>query len=201
LLLVGDTGNDCIATAIRLKCKSIVNFQYTEIPPKERNEEKNPWPEWAKIFNVMYGHQEAITKFGSDPREYSLYSKEFLGNNEGEVIGIKTIKVKWNTSEKGRIMEEIPSTERIFNGETVLLATGYTGPEKSLATQFGLQLDEKGNYKAEYGKFKTSLNKIFAAGDCRRGQSLIVWAIAEGRGAAREIDRFLMGTTQLKAPS
>ncbi len=192
----GDTGTDCIGTSMRHGCRGLVNFELLAQPPATRSPE-NPWPQWPRIYRVDYGHEEVRAAFGQDPRQYSLLTKEFLGDDKGHVRAVKTIQVQW-TGTNGKIaMTEVPGSQREWPADLVLLAMGFLGPEETLAQQFGLKTDERSNFKADYGKFATSVEGVFAAGDCRRGQSLVVWAINEGRGAARECDRFLMGATTL----
>ncbi|GAB4195295.1 MAG: glutamate synthase subunit beta [Phycisphaeraceae bacterium] len=196
----GDTGTDCIGTAIRHGCKSVINFELLPIPPVQRAPD-NPWPQWPRIFRVDYGHEEAAAKFGKDPREFCVLTKEFVGDENGHVRAVRTIQVDWKKDENGRFqMSEIPGTEREFKADLVTLAMGFLGPEDTLAEKLDLERDARSNFKAEYGKFATSCEGVFAAGDCRRGQSLVVWAIAEGRGAARCIDQYLMGDSDLPAP-
>jgi NAD(P)H-dependent glutamate synthase small subunit len=194
----GDTGTDCIGTSMRHGCKSLVNFELLPMPPETRAPD-NPWPQWPRILRVDYGHEEARAIQGKDPREFTILTKEFLGDADGNVIAIKTIRVEWaKDPATGQFkMKEMPGTEQEWPCELVLLAMGFLGPENPVATQLGVELDPRSNYKAEHGKFRTNIDNVFAAGDCRRGQSLVVWAINEGRGAARECDRFLMGTTRL----
>ena len=196
----GDTGTDCIGTSIRHGCSSLVNFELLPQPPTERAAD-NPWPEWPVIFRVDYGHEEAKAKFGKDPREYRVLSKRFLDDGNGNVAGVETVRVDWQRDEDGKWqMGEIPGSEEIFEADLVFLAMGFLGPEDTLAEQLGLERDARSNFKAEYGKYATSTEGIFAAGDCRRGQSLVVWGIAEGRGAARAVDEYLMGRSDLPAP-
>jgi len=194
----GDTGCDCIGTSMRHGCSSLVNFELLPKPPEERAP-NNPWPQWPRIFRVDYGHAEVAAKFGEDPREYCILSKEFIDDGNGNVAGIKTVQVEWiPPNGDGRPkMQEIPGSERTFKADLVLLAMGFLGPEDTLAEKLGLERDPRSNFKAEYGKYATSVDGVFAAGDCRRGQSLVVWAINEGREAAREVDRYLMGVTHL----
>ncbi len=196
----GDTGTDCIATATRHGCKNLINFELLPKPPDQRPPD-NPWPEWPRIFRVDYGHEEATEQFGRDPREFCILSKEFLGDDSGRVRGIRTVRVEWARDESGKPKpQEIPGTEEVFPAELVLLAMGFVGPEQYLLDQLGVERDPRSNAKAPWGQFATSAEGVFAAGDARRGQSLIVWAIAEGRGAARAIDEYLMGWTDLPAP-
>ena len=187
----GDTGTDCIGTALRQGCEGLVNFELMARPPDERAED-NPWPEWPRIFRVDYGHAEAAAKLGRDPREYGVLSKRFVDDGKGNVAGIETVRVRWTKGDDGRMtMEEIPDSTEVFEADLVFLAMGFLGPE-DVAVE-GLERDARSNVVAEYGRYQTSREGTFAAGDCRRGQSLVVWAIAEGRGAAHAIDAFLMG--------
>ncbi len=195
----GDTGNDCIGTAIRHGCKSLVNFELLGKPPVQRAA-NNPWPQWPRILRTDYGHQETAARFGYDPREFAILSKQFIDDGHGHVAGIQTIRIDWSRSSDKAPFTEIPGSEEFYPAQLVLLAMGFLGPESFLASQLGFELDNRSNFKAEYGKFATSVPSVFAAGDCRRGQSLVVWAIAEGRGAARAIDRYLTGTSDLLAP-
>ena len=197
----GDTGTDCIGTSMRHGCRSLVNFELLDRPPAQRAPD-NPWPQWPRIYRTDYGHQEAAAKFGSDPRRFAILSKQFIDDGKGHVAGIKAVRIKWKKPEAGGrpTFEEIPGSEQVFPAQLVLLAMGFLGPEQTIVPRLGLDTDERSNFKAEYGRFATSVDGVFAAGDCRRGQSLIVWAIAEGRGAARTIDEYLMGYSDLPAP-
>jgi len=192
----GDTGTDCIGTSIRHGCQSLVNFELMPTPPDDRAAD-NPWPQWPKIMRVDYGHAEAREKFGQDPRTYSILTKEFIGDEKGQVTGIKTVNIEWVNKNRQMSFNEIPGSEKVWEADLILLAMGFLGPEHEVIDGLGVELDPRSNYKAEYDQFSTSVPGIFAAGDCRRGQSLVVWGINEGRGAAREIDRFLMGSTEL----
>ena len=193
----GDTGTDCIGTSMRHGCSSLVNFELLPRPPDSRGPD-NPWPQWPRIFRIEYGHAEVAEKFGDDPREYSILSKEFIAGYDGQVKGIRTVQVEWNKDDSGRFqMAEVPGSEKEFKADLVLLAMGFLGPEDTIVGKLGLETDERSNFKADYGKYATSIEGVFAAGDCRRGQSLVVWAINEGREAAREIDRYLVGSTTL----
>ena len=196
----GDTGTDCIGTSLRHGCASLVNFELLPKPPDDRAPD-NPWPEWPVIFRVDYGHQEAAAKFGKDPREFRVLSKRFIDDGNGGVAGIETVRVEWQKDADGKWqMTEIPGSEETFDADLVFLAMGFLGPEDTLAEKLGLERDPRSNFKAEYGKYATSIEGVFAAGDCRRGQSLVVWGIAEGRGAARAVDAYLMGSSDLPAP-
>ncbi len=193
----GDTGNDCIGTAMRHGCASLTNFELLPRPPADRNAQM-PWPTYPRLFKSDYGHEESEAKFGPDPREYSILTKEFLSDGNGRLRGLRTVRVEWVSKPGQRpAMEEIPGSEEEWKADLVLLALGFLGPEQPLVEKLGLETDSRSNIKAEYSKFQTSNPKVFAAGDARRGQSLVVWAINEGRGCAREVDRFLMGNTLL----
>jgi NAD(P)H-dependent glutamate synthase small subunit len=192
----GDTGTDCIGTSIRHGCRSLVNFELLPKPPEQRAED-NPWPLWPVIHRTDYGHEEGIERFGSDPRQYCILTKEFIGDDNGNVKAVKTIEARWSRSDGKWNMEEVAGTEKTWEADLVLLSMGFLGPEHYVSDQVGIEYDSRSNYKAEYGKYATSVKGVYAAGDCRRGQSLVVWGINEGREAAREIDRDLMGTTSL----
>jgi glutamate synthase (NADPH/NADH) small chain len=196
----GDTGTDCIATSIRHGCRSLVNFELLTKPPADRGPD-NPWPEWPRIFRVDYGHEESSAKFGRDPREFELLSKEFLVDASGNLRGIKTVKVQWErNNDSGWTMKELPGTEKEWPAQLILLSMGFLGPEQYIAQGLGLEVDARSNFQAIHGRFATNIEGVFAAGDCRRGQSLVVWAINEGRGAARAIDIYLRGASNLPAP-
>lgn len=195
----GDTGTDCIGTSMRHGCSSLVNFELLPEPPAERALD-NPWPEWPRIFRVEYGHAEVATKFGSDPRVFSILSKRFLDNGAGRVCGIETIGVEWAKDSNGRFqMTDVPGSEAIYEADLILLAMGFLGPDDTLVEKLGLETDEHSNFKADYGRHATNVEGVFAAGDCRRGQSLVVWAINEGRLAAASIDRFLRASSEVEA--
>ena len=192
----GDTGCDCLGTSLRHGCSGLVNFELLPEPPTERTDEF-PWPTYPKLLKLDYGHEEALERFGRDPREYGILTKEFLGTDRVEAV--KTVRVEWNKDETGRYaMSEIPGSEETFKADLVLLAMGFIGPDTAPVEDFGVTTTPQGTVEAQYGRFATSVAGIFSAGDMRRGQSLVVWAINEGRGAAREIDRYLMGTTSLR---
>jgi len=193
----GDTGTDCVGTAMRHGCKSLVQIEILPKPPQDRAAD-NPWPEWPKVYKLDYGQEEAAGKFGSDPRVYVTTVKKFIGDSEGRVKELVTVQIKWDKNEKGQFVpKEQPGTEKTIPAQLVLLAMGFLGPEQMLIKEIGVETDARSNIKAEHEKYTTSLKGVFAAGDCRRGQSLVVWAINEGRGAARECDRYLMGETDL----
>ncbi|HEY5044139.1 MAG TPA: glutamate synthase subunit beta [Verrucomicrobiae bacterium] len=239
----GDTGTDCVGTAIRHGCKSLVQLEILPKPPLERAKD-NPWPEWPKTYKLDYGQEEAAAKFGADPRVYLATATRFEGDggyletsmpteklvgqlipqnipgaekvlptqnivhftNEtrlvsdgsGHVKAVHTVQIEWTKNDKGQfIPKNVPGTEKILPAQLVLLAMGFLGPEQPLLESLGIERDARSNAKADFEKYTTNLKGVFACGDCRRGQSLVVWAFNEGRGAARECDRFLMGTTDL----
>eukprot|EP00878_Enallax_costatus_P000131 GHUV01000172.1.p1 GENE.GHUV01000172.1~~GHUV01000172.1.p1 ORF type:complete len:2326 (+),score=665.07 GHUV01000172.1:565-6978(+) len=182
----GDTGTDCIATSIRHGATSVINLELMDRPPAKRGA-NNPWPQWPRIFRVDYGHAEAKYRYGADPREFNVMTKRFIGDEDGKLTGMEIVNVKF---ENGKIVE-MPGSARILEADLVLLAMGFLGPEATLANALGLEQDPRSNFKAEWGEFATSIPGVFAAGDCRRGQSLVVWAIREGRDAAAAVDRYL----------
>ena len=182
----GDTGTDCIGTSLRQGAKSIINFELMSRPPEDRSD-NNPWPEWPVIFRVDYGHEESSQVFGKDPRHYQLLTKAFIKDTDGNVKGIKTVNVDLI---KGKLTE-IDGTEKTWDAELVLLSMGFLSPEHYLSDDSEIELDQRGNYLSEHGDYKTSKDGIFSAGDCRRGQSLVVWAINEGRGVASSVNDFL----------
>ena len=193
----GDTGTDCVGTSMRHGCKSLLQIEILPKPPLERAAD-NPWPEWPKTYKMDYGQEEAAAKFGADPRIYVTTVKKFIGDENGAVKELVTVEIKWGKNEKGQFVPtEVPGTEKTRPAQLVLLAMGVLGPEQTILKDLKLEADPRSNIKAEHEKYTTSLKGIFAAGDCRRGQSLVVWAINEGRGAARECDRYLMGATDL----
>lgn len=193
----GDTGTDCVATSMRHGCKSLVQFEILPKPPDQRGPD-NPWPQWPKIYRLDYGQEEAAEVFGNDPRTYCIMTKQFVGDDQGRLKELHTVLIEWVKGANSRFEpKEIAGTEKVYPAQLVLLAMGFLGPEQTLAKGLGLETDSRSNFKAQYGQFATSLEGVFAAGDCRRGQSLIVWAINEGRAAARECDRYLMGVTEL----
>jgi glutamate synthase (NADPH/NADH) small chain len=193
----GDTGTDCVGTAMRQGCKSLVQIEILPQPPMERAAD-NPWPEWPKVYRMDYGQEEAAAKYGADPRIYLTTVKKFIGDGEQHLKELVTVQIKWEKNDKGQfIPKEQPGTEETRPAQLVLLAMGFLGPEQALLKDLGVEVDARSNIRAEHEKFTTNLKGVFAAGDCRRGQSLVVWAINEGRGAARECDRYLMGATDL----
>lgn len=197
----GDTGNDCLGTSMRHGCKSLTNFEIVPRPPDDRAA-NNPWPQWPRIFRVDYGHAEGERVHGRDPREFTIETVEFLGDAGGHVRALKTMQVDWTKPAPGGApFTKVEGSEREWPADLVLLAMGFLGPEHPVADQLGVKIREARGamswYDGDYGRYATNVPNVFVAGDCRRGQSLIVWAINEGREAARECDRYLMGATQL----
>ncbi|GAA5803630.1 hypothetical protein EDC94DRAFT_562696 [Helicostylum pulchrum] len=193
----GDTGNDCIGTSLRHGCKSVVNFELLPQPPASRDKHTNAWPKFPMVFKVDYGHSEVQAQFGKDPREYCVLSKEFI-IEDGAVKGIKTVRVEWTKDDAGRwAMKEVEGSEQTFEADLVLLSMGFLGPQTEIIKQLSIKQDGRSNIETPKGKYATSVEGVYAAGDCRRGQSLIVWGINEGRMCAREVDHKLMGSTYL----
>jgi glutamate synthase (NADPH) small chain len=193
----GDTGTDCVGTSMRHDCKSLVQVEILPKPPMDRAKD-NPWPEWPKVYKMDYGQEEAAAKFGDDPRVYLTTATKFESDYHGHVKAVHTVQVEWTKNDKGQfIPKNVPGSEKVLPAQLVLLAMGFLGPEQPLLDALKVERDPRTNVKAEHGKYATNFPNVFAAGDCRRGQSLVVWAFNEGRGAARECDRFLMGHTDL----
>ena len=182
----GDTGTDCIGTALRQGAKSIVNFELMGKPPEDRAD-NNPWPLWPLIYRVDYGHAEAAQVFGEDPRQYHLMTKSFIKDDAGKVTGLNTVNVDFKDGQ----LVEIEGSEKTWDTQLVLLSMGFVSPEHYLSDDADIELDARGNYQATYGEYVTSQKGVFTAGDCRRGQSLVVWAIHEGRGVAKKVDQYL----------
>ncbi|MFM7191446.1 MAG: FAD-dependent oxidoreductase, partial [Microcystaceae cyanobacterium] len=187
----------CVGTSLRQDCQSVAQLEIMPRPPEERGP-NNPWPEWPKVYKLDYGQEEAEALFGHDPRAYLRTATHFEGDENGRVKAVHTVEVQWTKNEKGQfIPQHVPGTEKVLPAELVLLAMGFLGPEEPLLEALKLERDQRGNVKADYGRYETSLPGVFAAGDCRRGQSLVVWAFNEGRGAAKACDLYLMGETDL----
>ena len=182
----GDTGTDCIGTSMRHRCNSVVNFELMPQPPMERAPD-NPWPQWPRIFRTDYGHAEVKAVTGQDPRVYSVMTKEFVGDENGHVKALVTQDVEMTS--KGP--KAIEGSEREWPTELVVLSMGFVSPEAYVAEELGLDVDQRNNIHAVYGDFRTNIEGVFAGGDCRRGQSLVVWAINEGRGVANAVDQYL----------
>ena len=194
----GDTGNDCVGTSIRHGAASVIQLEMMPKAPDERAE-NNPWPEWPRVCKTDYGQEEAIAMFGSDPRIYQTTVKEFLKDKNGKLCGLKTVKLEGKKDEKtGRMqMVEVPGSESKLDCDLVLIAAGFLGTEDYIAKAFGADLNARTNVATEAGHYKTNVENVFTAGDMHRGQSLVVWAIREGREAAREVDESLMGYSYL----
>lgn len=193
----GDTGTDCVGTSLRHGCASVTQFEIMGKPPETRAA-NNPWPQFPRVYKLDYGQEEAKALYGSDPRQYLISTKRFLGDEEGNLRALVTVDIEWKTDANGRFGPvEVPGSEREWPARLALLAMGFLGPEPTVLDQLGVDKDERSNARAEHGKYATSVPGVFAAGDMRRGQSLVVWAIHEGREAARECDRYLMGETLL----
>jgi glutamate synthase (NADPH/NADH) small chain len=193
----GDTGTDCVGTSLRHGCRSVTQLEIMPRSPEERAAD-NPWPEWPKVHKMDYGQEEAAARFGADPRVYLTTATGFEGDGNGNVAAVRTVVVAWEKNDKGQFTPTpVPGTEQLRPAGLVLLAMGFLGPERTLLDALGVERDPRSNVRADYGRYATSLPGVFAAGDCRRGQSLVVWAFNEGRGAARECDRYLMGSTEL----
>ena len=194
----GDTGNDCVGTSVRHGAKSVTQIEMMPKPP-ERRAESNPWPEWPKVVKTDYGQEEAIAIYGHDPRIYESTVKEFLKDEKGKLTAVKTVRLSWEKdSATGRMsMKEIPGSEQVLPADIVLIAAGFLGTQPYVAEAFGVELDERTNVKTRKGEYQTVNEKVFTAGDMHRGQSLVVWAIREGREAARAVDESLMGYSGL----
>ncbi|MEC8752950.1 MAG: glutamate synthase subunit beta [Verrucomicrobiota bacterium] len=194
----GDTGTDCVGTALRHGCEKVTQLEIMPKPESNRNRVSNPWPQWPSNLKIDYGQAEAIKVQGKDPRNFMVMTKKFEGDAEGNLTAMHTVQIQWTKDENGRmVIKEIPGTEQRVEADLVLLAMGFLGPEDLLGNQFELERDQRSNYKAEHEVYTTNIDGVFSCGDARRGQSLIVWAINEGRGAARQVDLFLMGDTVL----
>ncbi|WP_174615453.1 glutamate synthase small subunit [Virgibacillus ihumii] len=192
----GDTGADCIATALRHNCNSVVQFGKHPKLPMARTE-SNMWPEYPNVFTVDYAHSEATANFGEDPRQYSIQTKRFVSDEDGNLMELHTVQMEKIKDENDRfVVKEIPGTEKVWPAQLVFIAIGFEGPESELLKQYGIQTDNN-KVAAKYGDFATNAENVFAAGDARRGQSLIVWAINEGREVAHKVDRYLMGSSVL----
>lgn len=194
----GDTGTDCVGTSIRHGCNSVLQLEILPKPPMDRAD-SNPWPEWPKVYKLDYGQEEAAAVQGDDPRQYLVNTERFVKDDEGNLSGIEIINIEWKPNPEGGrpLMEKLEDTRRVLPCQLALFAMGFRGPEAIIADELGIETDPRSNFKAEHEVYTTNLDGVFACGDCRRGQSLVVWAINEGRGCAREVDKYLMGVTQL----
>jgi glutamate synthase (NADPH/NADH) small chain len=196
----GDTGTDCVGTALRHGCRSITQLEIMPCPASAR-EAANPWPQWPFILRTDYGQEEAIARFGHDPRAFLTTAKFFAGDAHGRVCAVETVRVRWEKDASGRMtVVEQPGSARTYPAQLVLLAMGFLGPEETALAELSIARDSRSNVLADPGSYATSVPGIFAAGDMRRGQSLVVWAIYEGRGAARACDAWLMGQSLLPMP-
>jgi len=186
----GDTGTDCVGTSIRHGAASVVQFEIMPRPPDQRAAD-NPWPQWPKVLKADYGQEEARALWGQDPRQFQVLTKRFVGGADGNVKELHFVQVEWTRGPDGRFgPRELPGTERVIPAELVLLALGFVGPERPVLQELGVKVDERGNVWTDANKM-TSVPGVFAAGDMARGQSLVVWAIREGRLAAQSVDRYL----------
>ncbi len=193
----GDTGTDCVGTSLRHACKTLTQFEIMDRPPDERAPD-NPWPQWPKVYKLDYGQEEAKARFGEDPRTYAILTQKFVGDEDGNLKELHTVNIQWGKDEQGRFgPQPIPGTEKVWPAQLVLLAMGFLGPEKGgMLEQLGVTLNERGNVTIDDNRM-TNVSGVFAAGDMSRGQSLVVWAIRDGRDTARGVDLHLMGETQL----
>lgn len=193
----GDTGTDCVGTSMRQGCRSLVQLEIMGKPPLARAAD-NPWPQWPKVYKMDYGQEEAAAVFGDDPRQYMVTAKRFVSDDKGFLKGVHIVKVEWQKDANGRMApKEVAGTDKVLPAQRVFLAMGFLGPEETVLKGLGVQQDDRSNAKAEHGKYATSVKSVFAAGDMRRGQSLVVWAINEGRGCAKAVDEYLMGRSDL----
>ena len=187
----GDTGTDCIGTSIRQGCKNVINLEIVDRPPNERAD-NNPWPQWPLIFRTDYGHAEAAAKFGQDPRQFAVETVEFVGDNDWNLTGLKIQEVDWTKERPGVApFTPVEGSERLIEADMAFLALGFLGPEPKIADAFGVETGPRSNILANTSDYETSQPGVFAAGDCRRGQSLVVWAIREGRQAAEVCSAYL----------
>ena len=195
----GDTGNDCVGTSIRLGATAVTQLEMMPKPPIERADD-NQWPEWPKVLKTDYGQEEAIAVFGQDPRIYQTTVKEFVRDKEGKLIKARCVKLDWKKDEKtGRMnMTEVPGSEYEIDCDIVLIAAGFLGSQEYVTKAFQVETDARSNVKTEPGKYATNVDRIFVTGDMHRGQSLVVWAIREGREVAKAVDTSLMGYTNLQ---
>ncbi len=194
----GDTGNDCTGTAIRHGCKSVTQIEMMPKLPDERSAD-NPWPQWPRICKTDYGQEEAIAVFGQDPRVYETTIKEIIPDKKGSLKAVKTVMVKQerDPSTGAVSMKEVPGSEKLLDADVLIIAAGFLGSRKYISEAFGVELNQRTNVKTADGKYATNIPKVFTAGDMHRGQSLVVWAITEGRAAAKEVDEFLMGYSNM----
>jgi glutamate synthase (NADPH) small chain len=193
----GDTGTDCVGTSIRHGCKSVTQIEIMPRPAESRAG-NNPWPQWPFILRTDYGQEEAIALYGQDPRVYLTTAKKMVSDENGRVKEVHTVQVRWESDSAGRMIPvEIAGSEKVYPAQLVLLAMGFLGPDDTLLADAGVNRDGRSNVQTPACGYNTSMPGIFAAGDMRRGQSLVVWAINEGRAAAKACDTFLMGDSLL----
>ncbi len=192
----GDTGNDCVGTAIRHGCRSVIQLEMMPKLPDSRSED-DPWPQWPRVCKTDYGQEEAIAVFGGDPRRYQMTIKECRGDGDGNLQSVTAVRLEPHVEGGRMTMAEVPGSEVELPCQLLLVAAGFLGPEDGVPEAFGLTRDTRSNVSTTPGRYATGAEKVFAAGDMRRGQSLVVWAITEGRAAAKEVDEYLMGYTNL----
>ncbi len=193
----GDTGNDCVGTAIRHGCKSVIQLEMMPKSPDTRRD-TNPWPEWPFVCKTDYGQEEAIALYGHDPRIYQTTVKELIADEAGNLCQVRTVKLSPKKLPDGRTaMEEVPGSEETLDAQLLLIAAGFLGCESYVTDAFGVERNQRTNVQTEAGSYQTSRPNVFTAGDMHRGQSLVVWAITEGRAAAKEVDAYLMGYSNL----
>ena len=193
----GDTGNDCFGTSIRHGAKSVTQVEMMPKAPDKRAE-NNPWPEWPKVCKTDYGQEEAIAMFGNDPRIYEATVKEFIKDKNGNLKAVKIVSLEWKREENGRMnFTEIAGSEKVLDADLVLIAAGFIGAEDYVVNAFKLEVDARNNVKTVPGEYQTNIDKVFVTGDMHRGQSLVVWAIREGREVAIQVDESLLGYTNL----
>lgn len=194
----GDTGNDCVGTSIRLGAKNVIQLEMMPKAPDERAA-NNPWPQWPRVCKTDYGQEEAIAKFGHDPRIYTTTVSEFIKNKNGELVQAKLVKLQSKKDEKSGRMMMVPveGSEEVVDVDIVLIAAGFLGSQKYVTDAFKVNINGRTNVDTAPGKYQTSVPNVFTAGDMHRGQSLVVWAIREGREAAKAVDESLMGYTNL----
>ncbi len=193
----GDTGNDCVGTSIRQGAKNVVQIEMMPKAPDQRAD-SNPWPQWPKVCKTDYGQQEAIAVYGQDPRIYESTVKEFIKDKNGNLSAVKIVKLEWVREESGRMSpKEVAGSEQVIEAQIVLIAAGFLGAQEYVTSEFKVEVDGRTNVKTTEGSHGTNVKNVFAAGDMRKGQSLVVWAIREGREVAQEVDESLMGYTNL----
>ncbi|TCZ77113.1 glutamate synthase subunit beta [Paenibacillus albiflavus] len=196
----GDTAIDCVSTALRHNCRSLTQFDIHERKPDERDEDNNPWPGWPIVHKCDYGLEEATELYGHDPRQFALMTKEFISDGAGNVTGVRTVQLQVTKDADGKLIrKEDAGTERVWEAQLVLLAIGFSGPENHLLNTTGIHTNHRSNIETAHGQYATNIEGVFAAGDARRGSSLIVWAIQEGREAAKACDQYLAECVSSKA--